>query len=106
MTNWQFFTSIVKAYKPCFRKPKIVILEKRNEYLEKYPDAWAYYDGTNRIAYILKEQNSLAVRLHERGHWVNACIYFMLEIALGFLWWGLGVRSIFKKRGITKRIRS
>ena len=98
--------SITKGYKPYFRRPKIVILEGRNDYLEKYPDAWAYFDGSERTTYILREYNNFAVRMHEYGHWINMCIYFLMEIAWEFLWWGTGLRKIFKRRGIMERIRS
>lgn len=99
MSNWKFFVSLLKMYQKYFVPPKVMILEERNEYLEKYPDAWGYYEPEERVMRILKEFDCIPVRIHEYGHWINACVYFVLEIIWEFFWWGLGLRSIFKKRG-------
>jgi hypothetical protein len=102
MSNWKFFMGLVEEYKPYFKRPKIKILEERNDYLSRYPDAWAYYENNNRTAYILKEYDNLIVRIHELGHWANTCIYFSLEIFWEFIWWGLGFRSLVKNKGDNK----
>lgn len=98
-SNWSFFCSLLESYKPYFRRPKVKVLETRNEYLERYPTTWAYYDPDKRTMVILQEHDCLAVRAHEYGHWVNACIYFALEIIWEFFWWGCGLRSMFKNKG-------
>ncbi len=99
MTNFKFFLSLIEGYKPYFHRPKIETLDERNDYLNRYPDAWAYYEAGERTVYILKEHDNCVVRFHEYGHWINACIYFMLEITWEFFWWGIGMRSMFKNKG-------
>ena len=99
MTNFRFFIGLVEGYKPYFKPPKIKVLDERNDYLSRYPDAWAYYENADRTVYILKEYDNKIVRLHEYGHWLNTCIYFTLEILWEFIWWGLSFRSLFKNKG-------
>lgn len=98
-TNWKFFISLVDGYKKYFHPPIVAVLPERDDYLMKYPEAWAYYEPDKREMRILQEHNCTAVRLHEYGHWLNACIYFVLEIVWEFFWWGIGIRSIFKHKG-------
>lgn len=99
MSNFEFFKSLLRGYRKYFRKPVIRVLERRNEMLERHPDAWAYYEPDERTMYILREHDNIAVRLHEYGHWINACIYFILEIAWEFPWWCLGFRALVKNKG-------
>lgn len=97
-SNWKFFRFLLGSYKKFFYPPKVTILDCRNEYLEKYPETWAYYDPEVRVMYILKEHDHIVVRIHEYGHWINACIYFILEIIWEFFWWGLGARNLVKRK--------
>lgn len=99
MRNWKFFKALLLGYTKYFNPPTVKILPERNDYLKSYPDAWAYYEPNERTMYILQEHDSIAVRAHEYGHWLNACIYFILEIIWEFFWWGLGLRSVVKVMG-------
>jgi hypothetical protein len=74
-------------------------MDERDEYISRYPEAWAYYDPDTVTVYILKEHDVIIVRLHEYGHWLNACLYFILEIIWEFIWWGTGFRSLIKRKG-------
>lgn len=105
MTNFQVFKSLLAGYKPYFHRPKVQILEERNYYLKRIEDSWAYYDADERTIYVLKEHDNPIVRLHESGHWINACIYFSLEILWEFIWWGLGVRSLFRNKAIEQVVK-
>lgn len=98
-SNWRFFCELFWGYEKYFHPPKIKVLEKRNEYLERYPTAWAYYEPDQRTMFILEEHDCLAVRLHEYGHWINACLYFVLEVVWEFFWWGCGLREAFRNKG-------
>lgn len=97
--NWKFFVSLIDGYKKYFRKPNIEVLPERDDYLSRYPDAWAYYEPDKRTMFIIEEFDNKAVRFHEYGHWLNACTYFVLEIVWEFFWWGLGFRSLVKNKG-------
>ena len=99
MTNWEFFSSLVDGYKKYFKRPEVKVLPERDEYLERYPDAWAYYEPDQRTMFIREPYDNWVVRAHEYGHWIKACIYFSLEIIWEFFWWGLGLRSLVKNKG-------
>lgn len=55
-----------------------------------------YLKGINEIL-ILKGNNNIGIRMHEYGHWFNACVYSLLDIFWEFIWWGLSIRNIFVK---------
>lgn len=97
MTNWQFFVKLVRGYKSYFRFPSTLILEERDKMLKDNIEAVAYYFPDENKIYILRDYNNHIVLFHEYGHWINACIYFLLEIVWEFLWWGISLRSIVKR---------
>ena len=99
MTNFKFFVGLLDGYKKYFKRPKVKVIDDRDDLLSRNPEAWAYYEPDKRTMIILREYDNAAVRVHEYGHWINACIYFVLEIVWEFLWWGCGFRSLVKNRG-------
>jgi hypothetical protein len=98
-SNWKFFANDIwkNGYFPFFRLPSVRICDERTGELEKYENTWAYFDSENKQMVILKEHDCIAVRLHEYGHWINLCVYFLLEVAWEFIWWGCSVRELFRK---------
>jgi len=99
MSNFQFFLGLLDGYKKYFKRPKVKVIDERDDLLARNQEAWAYYEPDSRTMFILREYDNRAVRAHEYGHWINACVYFLLEIAWEFIWWGCGFRSLVKNRG-------
>ncbi|MEN6421717.1 MAG: hypothetical protein ABFD76_07180 [Smithella sp.] len=71
-----------------------------DKHLRDNPEAVGYYDAEKHRIVLIKKYNNIAVRLHEYGHWLNALIYIIMEVAWEFIWWGCSVRSIFIKKDI------
>jgi len=101
MINFEFFAK--KIFLPAVKRlklPKIYIEEERdkNYFLKKNENAWGYYDRDMNEIVIVRECDNWGLRIHEYGHWSINCLNEILVTLWEFLWWGLGIRSLFKKR--------
>jgi len=98
-SNFKFFKDTIwqQGYLPYFKVPSVLVVDERIDELEKHENTWAYFDSDNKRMVILKKHDCLALRLHEYGHWINVCIYFLLETLWEFIWWGCSARELFRK---------
>ncbi len=78
--------------------PEIDLLDERDYYLKRYPEAWGYYDSNSNKIFIIKEHDCLALRCHEYGHWVNARLFMFFDALWELPWWGLGLRWLFERK--------
>ena len=99
MTNFKFFCthSLKWLYIPWLPKIEVIGSEDDN-YLKAHKEAWAYYDSQENRIVVIRDHDCVAVRVHEYGHWFNARLYMFLDALWELPWWGLGVRSLFRRR--------
>lgn len=97
VSNWKFFVKLLRGYKPYFKVPMVSLIDDRENdtTLKSNPEAWGYYNPEEVKIVLMRDRNNLPMRIHEYGHWLNCCVYFILEIIWEFFWWGLGIRGLF-----------
>lgn len=98
MTSFEFFKRNNLKWLYILWLPRIVIIDERDDYLSRYPEAWGYYDGNTNQIIIVKTFDCTAVRIHEFGHWLNARIYLFIDTLWEIPWWGLGIRNMFNRK--------
>ena len=96
-SNWQRFKESINQRKNVYSFPIVVEVKDRttNNMLYYNQEVAGYYDFTTNTIFVDAKYNCIALRFHERGHWINRLIFYSLEIFWEFIWWGLGLRKLF-----------